>query len=312
MSNYTPIVAYGPKDALSPGDPNKVILGTQQDAELQAISAAIATKYDSSSGVPLLSSDNTWTGSNTFSDPVIGDGGIIAIGTPISGTTPGIAAYSGITGTGSPFVAYYGLNVGWNGSEWVTGTDGGSNGAVLFATNHGVGTANIIPLPSTGGTNQVFSSLPTGGLSFGLTNIAFTGPSAAALVDMTPDKSSFTGTFTGFSGGSPTATVLWSRQGNQVTLLFTGGQGTSNSTSFTMTGLPSSIQPSSSKVIFAPPIAFFSGGANCAGLTSPGVSLAFSGSSGTILFQLGPSATGWSSSSTKGIVSNFEVSYSLL
>jgi len=46
MSNYTQNVSYGPKDALTQGDPNKAILGTQIDAELSEISTAIASKED--------------------------------------------------------------------------------------------------------------------------------------------------------------------------------------------------------------------------------------------------------------------------
>jgi hypothetical protein len=46
MSNYTQNVFFGPKDALSTGDPNKKIKGTEFDAELAEISTAIATKEE--------------------------------------------------------------------------------------------------------------------------------------------------------------------------------------------------------------------------------------------------------------------------
>lgn len=46
MSNYTQNVSYGQKDALTQGDPNKVILGSQIDAEFSEISTAIASKED--------------------------------------------------------------------------------------------------------------------------------------------------------------------------------------------------------------------------------------------------------------------------
>ena len=49
MSNYSQNVFFGPKDALSSGDPNKVIKGTELDAELQEISDAIATKVETGS-----------------------------------------------------------------------------------------------------------------------------------------------------------------------------------------------------------------------------------------------------------------------
>lgn len=49
MSNYTPIVLYGPKDSLSHGDPNKLIKGVQLDAEFSSIASAISSKLDTSS-----------------------------------------------------------------------------------------------------------------------------------------------------------------------------------------------------------------------------------------------------------------------
>lgn len=53
MANYTQNVFFGPKDALSTGDPNKKIKGTEIDAEFAEISTAVATKEDSSNkGVP--------------------------------------------------------------------------------------------------------------------------------------------------------------------------------------------------------------------------------------------------------------------
>ena len=47
MSNYTPITDFGAKDALSTGNPSKLILGTEVDAEFDAIATAVATKIDS-------------------------------------------------------------------------------------------------------------------------------------------------------------------------------------------------------------------------------------------------------------------------
>lgn len=67
MSNYTPTTAFGPKDALANGDPAKVILGTQIDTEYNNIATAIATKPD-------LSGSNTWTGTNSFDNPILING----------------------------------------------------------------------------------------------------------------------------------------------------------------------------------------------------------------------------------------------
>ena len=46
MSGYTQTTYFGPKDSLLAGDPDKVIQGTQVDAEFLAIATAIDTKVD--------------------------------------------------------------------------------------------------------------------------------------------------------------------------------------------------------------------------------------------------------------------------
>lgn len=55
MSNYTPATNFAPKDALASGNPAKIIKGTELSAEFNAIQTAIATKYDSSTTVPITS-----------------------------------------------------------------------------------------------------------------------------------------------------------------------------------------------------------------------------------------------------------------
>lgn len=47
MSDYTKTTNFTAKDALSTGDPNKLIKGALFDTEFDAIATAIATKYDS-------------------------------------------------------------------------------------------------------------------------------------------------------------------------------------------------------------------------------------------------------------------------
>jgi len=46
MSNYTRATNFTAKDALSSGNPSKIILGSEHDAEYDAIATAIATKLD--------------------------------------------------------------------------------------------------------------------------------------------------------------------------------------------------------------------------------------------------------------------------
>lgn len=47
MADYSQVNDYSAKDSLSTGDPNKLLKGSDVDADLAAISTAIATKYDS-------------------------------------------------------------------------------------------------------------------------------------------------------------------------------------------------------------------------------------------------------------------------
>lgn len=56
MSNYTPITDFGAKDALATGNPSKVILGSEVDAEFDAIATAVATKLDN---ISALSAETT-------------------------------------------------------------------------------------------------------------------------------------------------------------------------------------------------------------------------------------------------------------
>ena len=47
MSDYSKVTDFASKDALNTGNPNKLVKGTEIDAEFEAIETAILTKYDS-------------------------------------------------------------------------------------------------------------------------------------------------------------------------------------------------------------------------------------------------------------------------
>ena len=132
------------------------------------------------------------------------------------------------------------------------------------------------------------------------------GPNAAALVDMTPDAGSYTGTLVGCTT-SPTGTIVWSKQGNQVTMTVPSMTGTSNSTGLTITGsLPAEIQPSRNQNVIVPFLE------NAGALTHGTIQVA-NGSSTLTLFE-GDSNTGasWTNSATtKGVASAFTFTYML-
>ena len=76
MSNYTKSTDFASKDALTSGDPAKVIRGTEIDAELVAIATAITSKAESS--------NPTFTGTATMASISLSgtlDGGSIDGGT---------------------------------------------------------------------------------------------------------------------------------------------------------------------------------------------------------------------------------------
>lgn len=54
MANYTRSTNFTAKDALASGNPSKVILGSEHDAEYDAIATAIATKLDSNGSAASL------------------------------------------------------------------------------------------------------------------------------------------------------------------------------------------------------------------------------------------------------------------
>jgi len=64
MSNYTRSTNFTAKDALSSGNPSKIILGSEHDAEYDAIATAIATKQD---GINTLGTETSVAVADAFS-----------------------------------------------------------------------------------------------------------------------------------------------------------------------------------------------------------------------------------------------------
>ena len=134
------------------------------------------------------------------------------------------------------------------------------------------------------------------------------GPVAATTVDMTPDKSTFTGTLTGMTAGT-TGTVSWSRMGNIVVVYIASAiSGTSNATTMTMTGLPSAIQPATTQIGTCP----VTDAANGTVIGS------FSITTGTITFgratvnaNVVQTGTAFQNSGTKGLPAGWMITYAV-
>lgn len=158
MSNYTQSTNFATKDALSPGDPLKIVRGTEINTEFTNIAVAVATKLDTTA---------------------------LAAPGPIGGTTP--AAISGTTGTFSGNVQMASANGGQlaglrnkiiNGDMaiWQRGT------AAITSAANGTYSADRFTFRSsyTGGTTTITQSTgPSQNLRF---STRFTHATATATV----------------------------------------------------------------------------------------------------------------------------------
>ena len=86
MSNYTKTVNFAAKDALTTGDSNKVVKGTEIDTEFNNIATAVATKFDTSSTVAVA---NGGTGATTAASAVSNLGALPAANPSYTGTLTG-------------------------------------------------------------------------------------------------------------------------------------------------------------------------------------------------------------------------------
>jgi hypothetical protein len=119
-------------------------------------------------------------------------------------------------------------------------------------------------------------------------------------VDITASTGTFTATLASGLTTTPTGTLTYKKIGNVVTLYNNTGatiSGTSNSGSFSITGLPAAIQPSTARFL---PTHWLDNGSTVAGGCSISAAGAITASNGSGAFT---------SSGTKGIPSGWSVTY---
>jgi hypothetical protein len=142
MSNYTKSTNFATKDNLSPGDPLKIVRGTEIDTEFNNISTAISTKTDNSAAAI---TGGSITG---ITDLAVADGG--------TGASTATAALNNLlpsqSGNSSKYLQTDGTNATWDAISINTGDITGT----LGVTNGGTGVTT-----STGTGNVVLSNSPT-------------------------------------------------------------------------------------------------------------------------------------------------------
>lgn len=159
MSNYTKSTDFAAKDSLSSGDANKVIRGSEFEAEFDAIATAIATKADSGT--------TSFSGTTTLATVDINGGAID--GTTIGAASAAPATVTNLTATGT--INFNGATVSNLGTITTANLDGGSiDGSVIGANTAAAGTF----------TSVAASSLTVGGSSV-LTSVSFSDIAAGAV-----------------------------------------------------------------------------------------------------------------------------------
>ena len=179
MSNYTKTVNFATKDNLSPGNPLKIVKGTEIDTEYNNIATAVATKTDNSAAAI---TGGTITG---ITDLAVADGG--------TGASTAAGALNNLlpsqTSNANKYLQTDGTNATWDAVSLSTADITGT----LAVANGGTGVTS-----STGTVAVVLSNSPT------LVTPALGTPSAAVLTNATGLPIS-----TGVSGlGAGVATLL--------------------------------------------------------------------------------------------------------
>jgi hypothetical protein len=196
LSNYTKATNFASKDALSTGNPSKVIKGTEIDAEYTAIASAISSKADSNSptltGTPLTptasaGTNTTQIASTAFVTTAVAaafpSGGIIIWSGSVASVPSGWYLCNGSNGTPDLRDRF----VVGAGSTYSVASTGGSANAVVVSHTHSItdpGHAHTYDkatstAPQSGSATQCFTanaSATTGSQTTGI-SIASSGVS---------------------------------------------------------------------------------------------------------------------------------------
>jgi len=194
VSNYTKTTNFASKDNLSPGNPLKIVKGTEIDTEFNNIQTAVGTKTDNASA-------NITGGSITgITDLAVADGG--------TGASTATAALNNLlptqTGNANKYLQTDGTNATWDAVSLstadITGTLPVANGGTGVTTSTGTGAVVLSNSPTlvtpalgtpASGTATNLTGLPisTGVSGLGTGIATFLGtPSSANLASAVTDE----------------------------------------------------------------------------------------------------------------------------
>jgi len=194
MSNYTKTTNFASKDNLSPGNPLKIVKGTEIDTEFNNIQTAVGTKTDNASA-------NITGGSITgITDLAVADGG--------TGASTATAALNNLlptqTGNANKYLQTDGTNATWDAVSLstadITGTLPVANGGTGVTSSTGTGSVVLSNSPTlvtpalgtpASGTATNLTGLPisTGVSGLGTGVATFLGtPSSANLASAVTDE----------------------------------------------------------------------------------------------------------------------------
>jgi hypothetical protein len=153
MSNYTQSTNFATKDALTSGDPLKIVKGTEINTEFVNISVAIATKADLSSptltGTPLAPTASASTNNTQIATTAYADAAVSAIAATIkSSLFPVGAIYTAVVSTNPGTLLGFGTWTAFGTGRVMVGIDtsdaglataeqtGGSKNAITVSHTH--------------------------------------------------------------------------------------------------------------------------------------------------------------------------------